>query len=217
MSRELIEKLPGGLALFNIPFEEPISAGQWLIGDNQQFPVFHHANDQAQIIANQQAALPLKFTVCGTALEIEDKDQPLLLLADNQAVTLLLFLINQLRQQWGDHILRSRIHRIFLGTATVFPFKAVPSRFILDEIPAGTIASAQLLEDLALPARLASEAELPGCFPGSLSHMLQQLNFDNFFKDEPLIITIGTSALLDDIKKLFTGRPGKQLLINFES
>ena len=85
------------------------------------------------------------------------------------------------------------------------------------DTPTGTIASSQLLEDLALPARLASLCDLPGCFPGSLSEMLIQLNFDIFKTNDLSIVAIGSNDLLSTTKKLFADQLNKQFFIKFEN
>ena len=71
------------------------------------------------------------------------------------------------------------------------------------------------LEDLALPARLASTSDSPGCFTGSLASMLQQVNFDVFLDQKTSIVAIGSEELLTTTKKLFTGVTNKQFYISF--
>jgi len=166
---KLIEKLPGDQGLFSLNIDQKISPGQWLSGDNGlNYPVFHYANHQAQIIAPLTHALPTQYHLKGQAINIANEDIKILLIGENQGIASILFLMNHIKDQWGLKRLRQRISQILMGTSTLFPFQPVPSRFMIPAMPVDTIASAQLFEDLGLPARLASETGAAGCFDGSL-------------------------------------------------
>jgi len=64
---------------------------------------------------------------------------------------------------------------LVLLAADQFPFAIKPARFMVSELP-HLIAACPLLEDWGFANRLASESGLPGCFEGSLSALLSQLN-----------------------------------------
>jgi hypothetical protein len=211
----LIERLPGDQGLFSLDFDETICSGQWLYGDGINYPVYHYANHQAQVIAPLDHKFSRKYQLKGQPIDIANEDRKILLLAENKGIASLLFLMNQLKEQWGLNTLRQRISLILVGTRIAFPFQPVPSRFMITAMPVDTIASSQLFEDLGLPARLASETGAAGCFDGSLCSLLKQLE-DNFIEPETLVVAFGTNELLTTIKKLLDGKTNKQFLINLE-
>jgi dihydroorotate dehydrogenase electron transfer subunit len=55
---------------------------------------------------------------------------------------------------------------VLLGSDQSFPFRPRPSSIIVAGIPTGVIACMPLLEEWGVPCRLASHADLPGCFDG---------------------------------------------------
>ena len=148
----LIEKLPGNQGLFSFHFDEIILPGQWLYSDGVNYPVYHYANHLAQVIAPLDHKFSKEYQLKGQAIDIINEDRKILLLAENNSVASLLFLMNHLKEQWGLKILRQRVTQILVGTRTVFPFQPVPSRFMISAMPVDTIASSQLFEDLGLPA-----------------------------------------------------------------
>jgi dihydroorotate dehydrogenase electron transfer subunit len=60
---------------------------------------------------------------------------------------------------------------VLMGSEIPFPFRTRPSRLIVPGIPAGAIACMPLLEEWGVPSRLASRADLPGCFPGFVTEL----------------------------------------------
>jgi dihydroorotate dehydrogenase electron transfer subunit len=60
---------------------------------------------------------------------------------------------------------------VLMGSEVPFPFRTRPSRLIVPGIPAGAIACMPLLEEWGVPCRLASRADLPGCFPGFVTEL----------------------------------------------
>jgi len=217
MTPTFIQQLPGDQVLYSIDDERNILPGQWLTNGNNCYPIFYSSEKVTHFIANETEMFSEEFCISGTALDLPDDGSSLLLLADNQATPIIFFLLNHLRNQCGEKQLRKRIYRILLGSDRAFPFRPVPSRFLMTDIPTGTIASSQLLEDLSLPARLASSNDLPGCFPGTLPEMLKQLNFDAFKANGLSIVAIGSSDLLSTTKKLFADQLNKQFLVKFET
>jgi dihydroorotate dehydrogenase electron transfer subunit len=58
---------------------------------------------------------------------------------------------------------------VLLGSDTSFPFRPCPSVIIVPGIPTGVIACMPLLEEWGIASRLASTADLPGCFEGTVT------------------------------------------------
>ena len=56
-----------------------------------------------------------------------------------------------------------------MGSDTPFPFRPRPSVIIVPGIPTGVIACMPLLEEWGIASRLASTADLPGCFEGTVT------------------------------------------------
>ena len=60
---------------------------------------------------------------------------------------------------------------VFMGSEAPFPFTARPSRFLLPGMPNAVIAAMPLLEDWAIPSRLASLQGYPGCHEGYITDL----------------------------------------------
>jgi dihydroorotate dehydrogenase electron transfer subunit len=60
---------------------------------------------------------------------------------------------------------------VLLGSDTPFPFRPRPSVIVVPGIPTGVIACMPLLEEWGIASRLASTADLPGCFEGSVTDL----------------------------------------------
>jgi dihydroorotate dehydrogenase electron transfer subunit len=60
---------------------------------------------------------------------------------------------------------------VLMGSEIPFPFRPRPSTLLVAGIPAGAIASMPLLEEWGVPSRLASAADLAGCFPGFVTEL----------------------------------------------
>jgi dihydroorotate dehydrogenase electron transfer subunit len=60
---------------------------------------------------------------------------------------------------------------VLMGSEVPFPFRSRPSRLIVPGIPAGAIACMPLLEEWGIASRLASRADLPGCFSGFVTEL----------------------------------------------
>ena len=58
---------------------------------------------------------------------------------------------------------------VLLGSDIPFPFRPRPSVIVVPGIPTGVIACMPLLEQWGIASRLASTADLPGCFEGSVT------------------------------------------------
>jgi dihydroorotate dehydrogenase electron transfer subunit len=60
---------------------------------------------------------------------------------------------------------------VLLGSNTPFPFRPRPSVIVVPGIPTGIIACMPLLEEWGIASRLASTADLPGCFEGLVTDL----------------------------------------------
>jgi hypothetical protein len=60
---------------------------------------------------------------------------------------------------------------VLLGSDTPFPFRPRPSVIVVPGIPTGVIACMPLLEEWGIASRLASTADLPGCFEGLVTDL----------------------------------------------
>jgi len=60
---------------------------------------------------------------------------------------------------------------VLLGSDTPFPFRPRPSVIVVPGIPTGVIACMPLLEEWGIASRLASTADLPGCFEGTVTDL----------------------------------------------
>ena len=60
---------------------------------------------------------------------------------------------------------------VLLGSDTLFPFRPRPSVIVVPGIPTGVIACMPLLEEWGIACRLASTADLPGCFEGTVTDL----------------------------------------------
>jgi hypothetical protein len=56
--------------------------------------------------------------------------------------------------------------------ADTLPFRPQPSRILLPSLPAHVIASHPLCESWGIASRLASASERPGCYEGSVDHLV---------------------------------------------
>jgi dihydroorotate dehydrogenase electron transfer subunit len=64
-----------------------------------------------------------------------------------------------------------RLPLVLLGSNTPFPFRPRPSVIVVPGIPTGVIACMPLLEEWGIASRLASTADLPGCFEGLVTDL----------------------------------------------
>ncbi len=223
MQTQFIEKLPNGLSLFRLENCVVVLPGQWLSFKEHHFPVIQSSLDQTLILINEVADKKLlesiqqanrsDFTVEGVAFDLPDVDDGLIFIAEDHSIALLFALINYLKDQWGLKTLRSRLRLVLFGTHSIFPFTTVPSLFMLPEFKSHTIASSQLLEDLKIPARLASVDELPGCFTGTLQALIEDINIHSFVPHDATVVAFGDKHFLTDIKKLLANKINKQHLI----
>jgi len=86
-----------------------------------------------------------------------------LLLGGGVGMPPMIFLAAQLKQDSDSQTL------VLLGSEVPFPFTQKPSQIMIPGIPEGVIGTMPLLEDLGIPARLASLQGYPGCFEGYIT------------------------------------------------
>jgi dihydroorotate dehydrogenase electron transfer subunit len=90
-----------------------------------------------------------------------------LLLGGGVGIPPMVFLAERLSVQPGWKPL------VLMGSEVPFPFRTRPSTLIVPGIPAGAIACMPLLEEWGVPSRLASRADLPGCFCGFVTELAE--------------------------------------------
>jgi dihydroorotate dehydrogenase electron transfer subunit len=87
-----------------------------------------------------------------------------LLIGEGAGIGPTLFLAEQMRGKDGTPL-------VLLGSDTPFPFRPRPSVIVVPGIPTGVIACMPLLEEWGIASRLASTADLPGCFEGLVTDL----------------------------------------------
>ncbi|MGD2112615.1 MAG: dihydroorotate dehydrogenase electron transfer subunit, partial [Gammaproteobacteria bacterium] len=122
-----------------------------------------------------------------------DRSRPrTLLLGGGVGIPPMIFLADRLRadRHWQPLVL--------MGSEVPFPFSAHPSRFVVPGMPEGVIAAMPLLEDWAVPSRLASLQGYPGCHEGYITdlarHWLDTL--DSAARTETSLYACGPHPML---------------------
>src|SRR6185503_16757321 len=90
-----------------------------------------------------------------------------LLVGDGGGIAALVSLAAGMRAQPGN----AWKPLVLLGSETPFAFKPRPSTILVPGIPAGVIAAVPELDSCGVPSRLASKAELPGCYDGCVAQL----------------------------------------------
>jgi dihydroorotate dehydrogenase electron transfer subunit len=90
-----------------------------------------------------------------------------LLLGGGVGIPPMIFLAERLREDLGG----PWKPLVLMGSEVPFPFRARPSALIVAGMPADSIGCMPLLEEWGVPSRLASRAELPGCFAGFVTEL----------------------------------------------
>ncbi len=91
----------------------------------------------------------------------ENRPRPLLICED-QGLAPIVFLASKLRLN------KNCWPFVLMSSETTFPFRAMPSQFMIPGIPDGITATMPLLEDWNIPCRLTNSQSLPGCFDGDI-------------------------------------------------
>ena len=94
-----------------------------------------------------------------------------LLIGEGAGIGPTLFLAEQMRAKDGLAATGPWKPLVLLGSDTPFPFRPRPSVIVVPGIPTGVIACMPLLEEWGVASRLASTADLPGCFEGTVTDL----------------------------------------------
>lgn len=121
-----------------------------------------------------------------------------LLLADNDGIAQIVFLARALCG-WQPRV---KPFALFELTPPL-PFRPLPSRIMTPGLPADVIAALPLLEDWAVPSRIACPtSDQPGCFEGTVTELARGwLEISQGVADVTLF-ACGGNALLDSVRKL---------------
>jgi dihydroorotate dehydrogenase electron transfer subunit len=115
-----------------------------------------------------------------------------LLIGEGVGIGPTLFLAEQMRGKDGTPL-------VLLGSDTPFPFRPRPSVIVVPGIPTGVIACMPLLEEWGIASRLASTADLPGCFEGLVTDLadawLSSLSPTDL--EEVEILACGSTSVLE--------------------
>lgn len=221
---ELVESLPQGMGLFKINLSQQPLPGQWLTMDSNHFHIFKSEADSCLFVAKQSLfnSSIKNISISGEIIDWEpliNSNDPLILFANGDSITSSLHLIYYFIDQMGHKILQKRLRFIILSTEESFPFKPIPSLFMMPGFSSDLIASSQLLEDLKLPARLVSTIESPGCYKGNISSLLIEMDMINKLEPDTHIISFGEQTFNQGIKKLLgdglSKEPNKQFYFSF--
>jgi dihydroorotate dehydrogenase electron transfer subunit len=93
---------------------------------------------------------------------------------------------------------------VILGSEVPFPFQPRPSKILMPAMPEGVIGCMPLMDDWAIPSRLASQRGFSGCFQGYVTdlarHWLQGL--DQQRRSEVEIFSCGPHPMLEAVARL---------------
>jgi len=93
-----------------------------------------------------------------------------LLIGGGVGIPPMIFLAERLRDrrdaQWKPLVL--------MGSEVPFPFRVLPSKIVAGGIPAGAIGCMPLLDEWGIASRLASRADLPGCYDGFVTGLAEE-------------------------------------------
>jgi dihydroorotate dehydrogenase electron transfer subunit len=92
-----------------------------------------------------------------------------LLIGEESGIAVLVSLARQLSARPGAN----GQPLVLLGSDGPFAFRPRPSRIVVPGIPEGIIACVPLLDEAGIGSRLASKADLPGCFDGPVAELAQ--------------------------------------------
>jgi dihydroorotate dehydrogenase electron transfer subunit len=101
----------------------------------------------------------------GKPFRISPERRRPLLIGGGVGMPPMIFLADSIRHQPGLQPL------VILGSEVPFPFTPRPSQILVPGIPDGVIASMPLMDDWAVPSRLASQQDFPGCFQGYVTEL----------------------------------------------
>ena len=141
--------------------------GDWLRVEGTPLPVMRAADDWLALLAPPEATALAELrphqhyslqAIVAEPWNLAEPARPCVLLAQGAGIGSALFLLEQLA---------APLKLAAFGGGS-WPFKPMPSQFMLAGLPPWAIAAAAPLEERGIPSRLASEDGLPGCFEGSV-------------------------------------------------
>jgi len=93
---------------------------------------------------------------------------------------------------------------VFAGSEIKFPFALMPSGFILPGIGGNTILAITSLEERGIPSRMASNADIYGCYPGHVSDLARSylLAIDEREKKRCILLACGPRPMLHAVARL---------------
>lgn len=93
---------------------------------------------------------------------------------------------------------------VIMGSEVPFPFRAMPSRIMVGQLPAHVTATMPLLEDWGIACRLASLQGYAGCFEGYVTELAEQwiTGQDAQAREEIEIYACGPTPMLKAVAEL---------------
>ncbi|MBA3564768.1 MAG: dihydroorotate dehydrogenase electron transfer subunit [Gammaproteobacteria bacterium] len=87
---------------------------------------------------------------------------------------------------------------VLMGSEIPFPFRARPSAILVSGMPDGVIAGMPLLDEWAVPSRLASWSDFPGCHAGYVTDLASRWleSLDGAARDQVEIFACGPAPML---------------------
>lgn len=120
-----------------------------------------------------------------------------LLIGGGVGIPPMVFLANLLRTNPLDPF-------VIMGSEVPFPFKVMPSRIMIPQLPAHVTATMPLLEDWGIACRLASLQGYAGCFEGYVTELAEQwiTAQDPAIRDDVEIYACGPTPMLKAVAAL---------------
>jgi len=93
---------------------------------------------------------------------------------------------------------------VLAGSEVPFPFALAPSTILLPGISGNTIMAITSLEERGIASRLASKADIFGCFDGFVPQLAQQhlMALDTNARKQRVLLACGPLAMLQAVKRL---------------
>jgi len=93
---------------------------------------------------------------------------------------------------------------VFAGSEVEFPFALKPSQFLLPGVGGNTILSIASLEERGIPSRLASNAELYGCYEGHVPDLARDylMTLDEAERSRCILLACGPHPMLHAVARL---------------
>lgn len=168
---------PGGYTLLRLglPQVAACQPGHALSLNGVLWPILQRAPKQGWVdCLRRDAPCPVPGTEiaicgpCGEPFDLLAATPRALLLADNDGLAEIVFLARTLR----DRHPRVKPFALFELTPPL-PFRPQPSKMVVAGLPAGVIGALPLLEDWAIPSRIACPTdEQPGCLTGTATDLV---------------------------------------------